>query len=145
MPRSSRPRKAHKPRPPRIPLADGPGSPIQQMRDHLHAGLLALESGLATGDNLQQLAQLLNTLYWVEQNEGRHSPVIEGGMRALQELIDRYEPHCRIVCSTLRYEPIRIAVAEIIERLPRQSVDRIYLAMQQMRAQPGAPIAGAAR
>ena len=122
--------KAYRPRQVHIPVMP------DLQRDFLFAGHGAL-AALRLAPNvhaLDQLAAMFNVILVALVDTGRASIILESGMRALQEVANRFERTGAVAIGRYELAPIELALVECENLIKQLDVMGLYIAQKRLRA-----------
>lgn len=125
MPRSSRPRRPHRPREVRIPVTD---ALVREVAAALDIGLLALRERVMQEEHFDQMADALNLVGTALNMTRRDSSAliqIQSAAHAMNAIIARHERGGALVASVYELEPLRMGINAAIAALPALTVNEL--------------------
>jgi len=134
MPRAAKPRKAYRRRLVNIPVMP---ELLLQFEQQLRISLACLQSssGLESFDAIAEILDIVGlTLEEMKRPSLLSSfRIIQSGASAMLQIKGKFERTDVIHMTDLEYLPIRNAVNEALEVLPKLSVTNLYMAMQEIK------------
>lgn len=120
-----------RPREVRIPLMS---STLDAIMSELHWGLMAVELDSLNTLNFDRIAAAVNLCSVALSNAGINDVVIQGSVRAMQEVEAVYSRSGVWTMSDLRQGTVRVGIMRIEELLPRLSVNDLVRAQLILKA-----------